>query len=235
MSEPTGEGRPSPSSMVRAVALLDLFLGLWAVAIAAGYVYLRFENYRMVINGARVNIFGAFYAIVNNAKWVAMLAGIDEVPGGSHNAIPDAPTIEVFGAFRVMNMFAALAPAYVLVAVAWFAMADGLSRGLRWARRAHVVLGCVGLAVVAVYGVLYWFSTYAPRAGLLVVATAAAVPLAMIRAGRAPRQESKPPPRRRRLGLPSWTLIAGGLMLLAGAIHVVLAWWSLLLIKAYCL
>ena len=129
-----------------------------------------------------------------------MIAGMDEVPGGSHNAIPDAPTIAVFGAFRVMNMFAVLAPVYVFVAVACFAMADGLSRGLRWACRAHVVLGWLGLAVVAGYGALYWFSTYAPRAGLLVVAGSAAVPAAMIRAGLAPREGSGPTPRRRRLG-----------------------------------
>jgi hypothetical protein len=220
--------------MVRAVALLDLFLGLWAVAIAAGYVYLRFENYRVIINGVKLSRFGAFYAIVNHAKWVAMIAGMDWVPGGTHNAISDAPTVAAYGAFRVMHMFAVLAPAYVLVAVAWFAMADGLSRGLWWARRAHVVLGCVGLAVVAAYSVLYWFSPYAPPAGLLVVAGSAAVPAAMIRAGRAPREEGGPTPGRRRLGLPSWVLIAAGLMLVAGAIHVVLAWWSLLLIKYYC-
>jgi hypothetical protein len=67
------------------------------------------------------------------------------------------------------------------------------------------------------------------------VAGSAAVPAAMIRAGLAPSEGGGPPPRRRRLGLPSWTLIAAGLMLVAGAIHVVLAWWSLLLIKAYCL
>jgi hypothetical protein len=234
MSEPPGESRPSASTMVRAVGLLDLFLGLWAVAIAAGYAYLRFENYRMVINGAKVNMFGAFYAIVANAKWVAMVAGMDEVPGGSHNAIPDAPTIGAFGAFRVMHMFVALAAGYLVIAAASFAMADGLSRGFRWARRAHVILGCLGLAVVAGYGVLYWCSTYAPPAGLLVVAGSAAVPAAMIRAGLAPREESGSMPRRRRLGLPSWTLIAAGLMLVAGAIHVVLAWWSLLLIKYYC-
>jgi hypothetical protein len=234
MSEPPRESRSPAPTMVRAVTLLDLFLGLWAVAIAVGYVYLRFENYRMVINGARVNMFGAFYAIVANAKWVAMVAGMDEVPGGSHNAIPDAPKIAVFGAFRVMHMFVALAVCYLVVAAAIFAMADGLSRGLRWARRAHVVLGWLGLAVVAGYAVLYWCSTYAPPAGLLVVAGSAAVPSAMIRAGLAPREESGPIPRRRRLGLPSWTLIASGLMLVAGAIHVVLAWWSLLLIKYYC-
>jgi hypothetical protein len=234
MSEPTGEGRPSPSSTARAVGLLDLCLGLWAVAIAAGYVYLRFENYRMVIGGRKVNMLGAFYGIVVNAKWVAMLAGMDEVPGGSHNSIPDAPTVAAFGTFRVMSMFAVLAPVYVLGAVACFAMSDGLSRGLRWARRAHVVLGWIGLAVVTAYGVLYWFSPYAPPAGLLVVAGSAAIPAAMIRAGRAPREEAGPTPGRRRLGLPSWTLIAAGLMLVAGAIHVVLAWWSLLLIKYYC-
>jgi hypothetical protein len=220
--------------MVRAVGLLDLCLGLWAVAIAAGYVYLRFENYRMVINGTKVNMFGAFYGIVANAQWVAMVAGMDDVPGGSHNTLPGTPAWAAFGTFRVMNMFAILAPVYVFVAVACFAMADGLSRGLGWARRAHVVLGWIGLAVVAVYGVLYWFSTYAPPAGLLVVAGSAAVPAAMIRAGRAAREERGPIPGRRRLGLPSWALIAAGLMLVAGAIHVVLAWWSLLLIKYCC-
>jgi hypothetical protein len=233
MSEPTGESRPCPSSTVRAVALLDLCLGLWAVAIAAGYVYLRFENYRMVINGRKVSLFGACYGSVANAEWVAMLAGMDHVPGGSHNALPGTPALAAFGTFRVMSMFAVLAPVYVLVAVACFAMADGLSRGLRWARRAHVVLGWIGLAVVAIYGVLYGLSTYAPPAGLLVVAGSAAVPAAMIRAGRAPREEGGPTAGRRRLGLPSWTLIAAGLMLVAGAIHVVLAWWSLLLIKYY--
>src|ERR1700749_528701 len=103
MTEPTGESRPSASATVRAVGLLDLFLGLWAVAIAAGYVYLRFENFRMVVNGTKVNMFGAFYAIVTNAKWVAMVAGMDEIPGGSHNSIPDAPKIAVFGTFRVMS------------------------------------------------------------------------------------------------------------------------------------
>ncbi len=237
MPEPSlpERARPTLPWLVRVVGLLDLFLGLWAVAIAAGYVYLRFENYRMTINGAKVNWQGAFFALVVNTQWAAHLAGMDEVPGGAHNSIPGTPTVVVFSTFRVMGLFVPMAAAYLGIAVACLALADGLTRGLRWARRAQAALGWLGLATVAGYAVLYLLSPDAPRVGLFVVAGAATVPVAMIRAARVAREGDGAPGGRRSLGLPAWSLIAAGLMLVAFVIHVVLAWWSLLIVKAYFL
>jgi hypothetical protein len=220
-------------AIVRSVALLDLMLGLWAFAIAAGYAYLWFENYRMNIDGRKVSGDGVFFAILVNARWAGGLLGMDEVPGGGNSPIPGGPSILALRTYRMIYVFPGLAAGYLALGVFWVALADGLDRGLRWARRTQAALGWLGLAVVVGYATLYLFASRAPREGLLVVASAAVVPGSMVLAARRSVEAAGASTQasRAKVGLPGWSMIAAGLAVVALLVHLVQAWWTMLILK----
>ena len=227
-------GRPMVSLVVRSVALMDFLLGLGALAIGGGYLYLRSENFRMSFDGHRVGETGVFFAIAVNARSAADLLGLGGIPGGGQNDIPGTSTIRLFGSARMLDVFAGLSTAYLALGVAWIALADGLARGARWARRSQGVAGWLGLGLVSGYAALYLLSEQAPRLGLIVVAVSALVPASMVWASRSPFEApaTSPGDRPGRLGLPGWVLIGAGLLVVSMWVHLILAWWILLGVKA---